>query len=203
MKTYPAIPRTILFAGERFAIFDKLDGSNLRFEWSRGQGWYKFGSRTRLFDETDPTLGPAKPLFLNTLAEPLERIATDNRWPSVVVFAEYWGPGSLAGQHVAGEPRVLSLFDAAPYKRGILGPDTFLKLFKHLPHAAYLGERVWDAGFVERVRNNALRGVTFEGVVGKRGDGHCLEMVKAKTQIWINRVRSLYAPEEAERLLDS
>jgi hypothetical protein len=203
MKTYPSIGKTVKGGGAQFFIFDKLDGSNLRFEWSTGQGWYKFGSRTRLFDETDPILGPAKPLFMNTLAEPLAKIATDNRWPSVVVFAEFHGPGSFAGQHVAGEAYTLSLFDAAPYKKGILGPEEFLKLFGHLQIAKYLGRHVVDAAFIERVRAGEFEGMSFEGVIGKRGEGHKLEMVKAKTQAWIDKVRSLYTAEEADKLIDS
>ena len=204
MKTYPSIPKALknLEQGQMW-IFDKPDGSNLRFEWSKGQGWYKFGSRTRLFDETDTILGPAKPLFMETLSEPLTKIATDNKWQNIVVFGEFWGPGSFAGQHVAGDAYTISLFDAAPYKKGILGPEEFLKIFGHLNIATYLGKHVWDAAFVERVRTGDLPDITFEGVIGKRGEGHKLEMVKAKTQVWMDKVRALYAPVDAEKLLAS
>lgn len=65
MKTYPSIPRS---TGQSFQeydayVFDKLDGSNLRFEWSRKKGWVKYGTRRRLFDTTDPVFGEAITLF--------------------------------------------------------------------------------------------------------------------------------------------
>ena len=47
-----------------------------------------------------------------------------------------------------------------------------------------------DTRLVQRVREGELEGVTFEGVVGKAGEGHKLIMAKAKTQAWIDAVRS-------------
>jgi hypothetical protein len=202
MKAYPSIPKTIKSSGI-FWVFDKADGSNLRFEWNRKQGWYKFGSRTRLIDSTDPTLGPAIPLFISTLGEGIEKVARDNKWESVVAFAEYWGASSFAGKHEISEPHYLSLFDVAPFKKGMLGPEQFLEFFAHLPHAPLLGQFEWNLDFVECIRQDALPGITFEGVVGKRGEGHQVEMVKAKTQKWIDRVRLLYSPEDAELLINS
>ena len=37
--------------------FDKLDGQNVRFEWTKKRGWFKFGMRRRLFDESDVEFG--------------------------------------------------------------------------------------------------------------------------------------------------
>lgn len=54
------------------------------------------------------------------------------------------------------------------------------------------------------VRNSDIEGITFEGVVGKnKGKGNTLLMSKAKTQAWIDKVKSLYHYEEAERLIKS
>jgi hypothetical protein len=53
----PSIPRE--FSEFEAYVFDKLDGSNLRFEWKRKGGWYKYGTRHRLFDATDPGFGSA------------------------------------------------------------------------------------------------------------------------------------------------
>jgi hypothetical protein len=49
VKSYPSIPRRPKGkqAGRPMHLFDKLDGSNLRFEWSREQGWFRWGSRTQ------------------------------------------------------------------------------------------------------------------------------------------------------------
>lgn len=101
MKSYPSI---LNCTGSNFRefdsyMFDKIDGSNLRFEWARKTGWSKFGTRHRLFDETDKDFGAAIPLFLNSLSEPLEKIIKDNRWEKVIVFCEFWGKNSFAGKH--------------------------------------------------------------------------------------------------------
>ena len=43
--------------------FAKHDGSNLRFEWSRKQGWFRFGSRRRLLEREHPTFGKSMAMF--------------------------------------------------------------------------------------------------------------------------------------------
>jgi hypothetical protein len=73
MKQYPSIPnpssgRLIEFDAY---VFDKLDGSNLRFEWDRKQGWYKYGTQTQMLEASRPVLGEAIGLFLERLSDPL------------------------------------------------------------------------------------------------------------------------------------
>lgn len=204
MKEYPSIPRS---TGQSFAefsayVFDKLDGSNIRAEWSRKRGWTKFGSRTRLLDESDPILGSAKGIFLELLAEPLAKIARDNRWEGLTAFAEFWGPNSFAGWHDPADTKTLTLFDLAPHKQGILGPREFLDLCKHLPIAKFLGHYQWTRGFVEKVRAGEIS-CTFEGVVGKGGSGHHQVRAKAKTQAWIDKVLARYGAEEGSKIVNS
>lgn len=206
MKDYPSIPAS---TGQRFTefdahVFDKLDGSNLRFEVTPQKGLVKQGTRTRLFDGTDLVFGGAIDVFNKTLAEPIRKLAKDQGWQRVIVFAEFWGQGSFAGTHVPTDPKRLTVFDLNPYKKGILGPREFLKVTKDLPDcASYLGLFRWTRGFVQQVREGQLPGVTLEGVVGKAGEGHDLQMAKAKTQAWIDLVKQKLTPEEAERLLNS
>lgn len=205
MKLYPSIAQS---TGQKFQefdayVFDKVDGSNLRFEYSRKRGFYKYGTRHRLFDETDDQFPDAKDLFHNTLADPLSKVAKKEGWDGLTVFCEYWGPGSFAGEHIAGEPKKLTLFDANPYKKGILGPKRFLDLFGHLEIPKFLGRVRWTRGYVERVRLGQVEGITFEGVVGKGGDGHKLVMAKAKTQAWVNKVLEKYGILEGQKIVDS
>lgn len=205
MKDYPHIQRS---TGQSFRAFkahlwDKLDGSNIRVEWSKKRGWYKYGSRTRLLDITDAILGPAVPLFKQTLADPLAKLAVDQRWQHLVVFAEFWGPHSIAGHHNPNDPMQLTLFDICPDKRGIAGPVTFLKLCADLPIPRYLGEVNWTREFVERVWRGEIEGVTLEGVVGKAGERHKLVMAKAKTKAWIETVYSRFGPEEGKKIVES
>lgn len=205
MKTYPSIPRAVgqdFFEFDAY-VFDKLDGSNLRWEWARKSGWYKQGTKTRLFDETDDIFGKAPALFRELLAEPLEKIARDERWERMIVFTEFWGAKSFAGWHDPDDPKNLTLFDVNPYKKGILGPKQFLKLFGHLDIPKFLGTTRWTRGFVEKVRQGEIPDITDEGVIGKGGEGHKLVMAKAKTQKWIDRVLSKYGPIEGQKIIDS
>lgn len=58
MKEYPSIPfwNKGTF-GERVYVFEKLDGTQLRIEWSKKQGFYKFGTRGQLINEEDRIWG--------------------------------------------------------------------------------------------------------------------------------------------------
>lgn len=58
MKAYPSITTKIDFS-KSFHLFDKLDGSNIRAEWSPKKGFYKFGSRTQLLTPEQTTLYPS------------------------------------------------------------------------------------------------------------------------------------------------
>lgn len=89
MKTYPSIPKAMGCEGF-LHTFDKIDGSNLRFEWTKKRGWFKFGTRKCLFDESDQVFGAAIHIFNDTLAKPLEKIIVAQSWQKVVVFAEFW-----------------------------------------------------------------------------------------------------------------
>jgi hypothetical protein len=141
---------------------------------------------------------------MDKLAEPLEKIATDNRWESVIAFAEYWSPHSLGGLH-ADEPHSLALFDVAPYKKGILGPKEFIDLFVgKVSTVEFLDKYRWTRGFVERVYLGEVPGITFEGVVGKSKAGsHDLIMAKAKTKAWINAIIARHGETEGGKIVNS
>lgn len=205
MKTYPSIPRS---TGQSFRefdayVFDKLDGSNLRFEWSKKQSWHKSGTRHRMFDTTDPMFGCAIDIFKNSIAPIVEKTAKDNRWERVVTFCEFFGENSFAGIHHP-EPKQLKLFDVSVHKKGMLSPREFVREFCDTGITVrYLGQHKWNRSFVEKVRINEIEGITFEGVVGKAGEGHELIMAKAKTQAWIDAVKARYHEAEAELILNS
>jgi hypothetical protein len=206
MKDYPSIELCI---GQKFReipnalVFDKLDGSSLRSEWNRKQGWYKHGKRHGLLDDSNPHLIEAPALFERNMADPLARIARDNRWESLVVFYEFWGLKSLAGQHVKGDPKFLSLFDVAVNKTGFMSSRDFLKIFEgKVLTAAYLGTFNWTRGFCDQVYRGELSGVTFEGVVGKAGERHGIVRAKAKTHDWIEAVRKIHGAK-AEFIINS
>ncbi len=205
MKAYPSIPHA---TGQSFRnfdawVFDKLDGSNLRWEWTRKAGWNKFGTRHRLFDETDEVFGGAVDIFMDQMAEPLEEVALKQRWQRCIAYTEFWGLESFAGVHVPEDPKHLTLIDMDVYKQGILEPHQFLRLFEGAVETAeFLGCVNWTRGFVQKVRDGEVP-VTFEGVVGKLMLKRKLILAKAKTQDWIDRVQERYVREEAAKIIAS
>lgn len=207
MEDYPSIPRSTGSAFREIPgayVFDKLDGSSMRSEWNRKRGWYKHGRRKGLLDDSNPALTVVPELFEATLAEPLERLAKDNRWAHLVVFYEFWGPESLAGQHGENDPKRLTLFDAAVDKKGFLGPAEFRKTFEDVVDSArFLGRVNWTRGYVEQVRQNEVEGITFEGVVAKAGLKHDIVRAKAKTQSWIDRVLEVHGELQGQKFIES
>ena len=202
MKSYPSIPK---FTGDSQTLytFDKIDGSSLRWEFSAKRGWYKFGTRNRMFDQTDPIFGIAVPLFMETLSEPLAKILTDQRWPKAVVFAEFWGENSFAGIHNPNDSKHLTVFDVSPHQKGILPPKDFLKYFEAFG-PIYMGQQRWNQEFIEMVRRrDPSLPITFEGVVGKTYIKKQIVMYKAKTQAWIDKVRARYDNDRANEIIES
>lgn len=201
MKRYPSIFK---FPCEFSAhVFDKLDGSNLRFEWSKKRGWYKYGTRKRMFDESDEVFGEAIPLFHQILANPIAKVANKKKWQKIVVFAEFWGKESFAGLHVKDDPKRLTLFDVSLHQKGFLPPAEFRKLFEGVVDTPfYLGRYNWNKNFIDRIREEGLEGITLEGVIGKGIVKNELVMAKAKTQVWLDKVKDLYK-DNADSIINS
>lgn len=181
MKRYPSIEFRDTIDHPVYA-FDKIDGSNVRAEWNRKRGFYKFGTRNRLVDpKTEQGYFKEVPdLILQQYGEDLNRIFWDKRYESAIAFFEFWGDRSRFGQHKDEEHRV-TLIDVNPYKKGILDPEEFIRQYGHLqiPNIVHYGKV--DQEFCNRVRNSEVSGLTFEGVVYKAAKG---EMYKQKTVAW-------------------
>lgn len=142
-KEYPSIPGSKYAPfGKSCIAFYKYDGSNIRVEWSRKRGWYKFGTRRRLFDISDKEFGCAIDIFRTKYADDLEKSIKKNGSgiTDAVAFLEFLGPNSFAGQHDIGslkgmgievehnDPKDLILFDVNFHKQGLLGPKKFLAI---------------------------------------------------------------------------
>ena len=198
MKSYPSIPRIKTQPGEYY-VFDKLDGSNIRAEWTRKNSFFKFGSRNRLLDETDPILGESKELIISGWEKSLSDIFAKERYERVVCFFEFWGPQSRFGQH-SKEPHKCNLFDVDIYKHGMLPPNKFVKMFGHLDIAGFLYQGIIDEKLVSDVKNSILSGITFEGVVCKssvqRKRFSDPIMFKIKTDMWIERLKEYCAGDD-------
>lgn len=198
MKHYPSISHIPAY-GVEFTAFDKLDGSNIRAEWSaKRSSFYKFGSRRQLIDENDPVLGKSINLIISKFERHLSEIFKNKGHESVVCFFEFYGPSSFAGQHKTDENHDVALIDVAPYKKGIIPPKEFVDSYGHLgiPNVLYHG--TMNASFADSVRNGTLPGMTFEGVVCKHlsSNGKMTEMFKVKNDAWIKRLKEVYADDE-------
>jgi len=197
MKDYPAISRDIQFGLPVYA-FDKLDGSNIRAEWTRKHGFNKFGSRKRLLGTDQEFLPEAIRLVKDNFEEQLAKIFVKQRFDRVMCFFEFYGENSFAGVHVK-EPHRVVLFDVNPYKKGIMFPREFLSLFGHLDIPRLLHQGNCTHPFVDSVKNNSLEGLTSEGVVCKapgKGKMSLPIMFKVKTEQWITKLKTYCGDDE-------
>jgi len=201
MKLYPSIPGSSQAPRKPCIAFKKYDGSNIRFEWSPKQGWHKFGTRKRLFDESDEVFGPAIALFRSTLADDVLNIIKSNkhwrRTRRVTAYAEFVGPKSFAGLHdlEPDNPMELVLFDVNIHQQGLVSPRDFVNRFVGECNAAevvYEGNLNEDfIAAVKRGDYNTGDGIE-EGVVCKGGSGHSLWMAKIKTDAYIAKLKEVF-----------
>lgn len=207
MKTYWDIqgpskaPQTYCIA------FDKLDGSNLRFEWNKKTGWHKFGTRQLMFDQTDPNWSLAIPIFMEKYAEPIEKVLKSKQFRAVekvTAFCEFYGPNSFAGWHDFTD-MTLTLFDVEIYKKGFVLPRDFIKFFGHLDIPKVIYEGNFGRQLIDDVKEGKYP-VTSEGVVckgivhgKKKSDQHGLWMAKIKTKKWMAELRKRYTESEMFR----
>ena len=196
--------------------FNKLDGSNLRFEWNQKEskkklnnGFNKFGTRRQIIAPDDETWGEGIELFMNKYSEELDKIFRTNKYyrnaKKVTCFAEFYGENSFAGWHDPAEKgkMQLTLFDIDVYQKGILKAKDFVKQFGHLDIPDIIFEGKYNNQFIEDVRNNVFglkEGVVVKGVtLTKRKNTENVLMVKIKTLEWLQKVKGLYG---AEKLLE-
>lgn len=205
MKEYPHIQGSKKAPHEPCIAFCKYDGSNLRAEWTKKRGWYKFGSRTQMIDEKTPNLGEGIAVFQAKYGDALAKVLTDSKdyrnRESAIAFFEFFGGHSFAGIHVAGDPKDVILFDMNIHKLGILGPAEFRSSFGHLDIPEIVYEGNLNEEFKESVRTGAIgftsqrqiKNKIWEGVVCKGGSGHKLWMAKVKTDAYRQALQELFS----------
>lgn len=205
MKSYPSIEGPSKAPHQHCYIFVKYDGSNLRFEWSKKRGWYKFGTRNCMIDHTDPIFGPAIPLFLNKYGDDLAKVfKTEKSFRGIdnfIVFGEYFGNKSFGGMHFPDSDQWdVVVFDVNPIRKGMLGPKEFLDHFGHLKVAECLGARNMGEELVQQIRKETIditskydcRAEVPEGVICKGGKGRDLWMCKIKTERYKEELKKRY-----------
>lgn len=201
MKHYPKIQYLSRdYFDENIYAFDKLDGSNMRYEFNKKSGWYKFGTRNILLDKTDPIFGDAIPIFLDKYAHDLEYVFK-HKYSSVhnfVVFGEFLGENSFAGRHIDTDIKDVTLFDVNVYKKGFISPKEFIDNFGHLdiPKLIYKGK--FNEEFINMIKNDTEleEGVIVKGVRKTKGS-EIVWMTKIKTNQYIAKVKELYGEKYA------
>lgn len=195
MESYPSIQKNILHVP--IYAYDKLDGSNIRAEWTRKSGFSKFGTRTRLLGADEEPLGEAIGLFNEKYADDLAKIFVKQRWEKATAFFEFHGPNSFAGFH-EDEEHDVTLFDIHVFKKGLMEAKDFNKAFASVETAPILYHGNPTAQFVEDVRSGTLEGMTFEGVVCKGGLDKKRRPIafKIKNQAWLDRLKNKCGNDE-------
>lgn len=176
-----------------FYLFEKLDGTNIRSEWSAKRGFYKFATRKGLFGETHRLFGTAIER-IKEQEEALADVFRSNEITRATACFEFHGERSFAGWHDTRERQECTLFDVHVPKRGFIPPKGFVKLFEgvvDIPEMVYHG--YVDEEILEQINDGNLYGMSFEGVVCKaanpKSKGDTI-MFKIKSQAWYDKVRA-------------
>lgn len=197
MKQY----NTIDYYGEHWGLpvyaFDKLDGSNIRVEYSHKRGFYKFGTRKMMIDHTSEDFGFVPELFLNKYNESLSRIFKGKEYRntlSFVCFAELVGTRSAFGMHdFANDKFDIILFDVDQYKKGFVPPKQFVKDFGEvgIPRVVYEGNLNMDlVAAVKRNDFELTEGIIAKGLIKTKKGVPQLYYCKIKTNDWFDRLRT-------------
>jgi hypothetical protein len=189
MKHYPSIPKEV-----RQDLYcycqPKYDGSLIRSEWNIKQGFYKHGTKNQLTDEKTMPFGRAIPLLKSKYEADLAMVFKEQGWRDAICFFEFWGEDSFAGSHNFEKPMDITLLDVNPYKRGILVPTEFIKLFWHLDIPKVLYEGHITTQIFDQIKQSTLPGMSFEGVVCKGQENGQPVMFKIKSKAWLNKLKT-------------
>jgi hypothetical protein len=201
MKTYPSINYYNKgIYGSIVHVFDKLDGSNIRCEWSKKSGWYKFGTRNCLIDEKHEQFGEGITIFLNKYADELHNIFRKEKifrnTDKCMVFCEFLGDNSFAGWHNPNDKKDVVLFDIWQFKKGFVAPSDFVEIISSNLHTAeFLGKFEYNDELISKIQNNQFgnfplkEGIICKGFLNKKGQDN-VWMTKIKTKEWLTQVKN-------------
>lgn len=194
MQQYPSISKDIIKDLDYY-IFDKLDGSNIRVEYSLKKGFDKFGTRKKLMSDDSGILNLSKDLILAKEKEVYD-IFKKNKWQDGTLFFEFFGDQSFAGFHAENDNFKVSLIDAHIGKLGYLQPKEYLKAFDSIEMSEFLGIHRLNQNVINDINNGNFEGVTFEGVIGKAFIRNKVVRCKVKNKAWIDKLKNKCGADE-------
>lgn len=180
--------------------FSKLDGSNLRVEWSKKQGFSKFGTRQELFDATHSIFGEAVTRWTDDVGpqvlKHLKKLDASmlNTAKKITIFGEFYGAHSFADSHVA-EQHVIKVFDIEVAGQGFIEPKVFAGLSKSSDiYVPFLGIHSFNTPLIESVYESTFDcqcdQETPEGIILKHAVRGEILRSKLKTKAWLERLKS-------------
>jgi hypothetical protein len=195
MITYPSIPKKITDIS--YYLFDKIDGSNIRAEFSLKKGFHRFGSRHRLLsDESGPILNKSKDIIL-AYEDIVKNIFRKQRWEAGTLFFEFYGEHSFAGNHSENDDFKVVLIDFHLERKGFLHPKDFLDTFDgNLPTPNFLGISKLSDPLIRKIQKRDVEGMGFEGIVAKAVVKNQVVRCKVKTFDWLNKLKNICGEDE-------
>lgn len=194
MQQYPSIDKQIIKDVDYY-IFDKLDGSNIRVEFSLKKGFDKFGTRKKLMSDESGILNLSKDLIFK-YEEVTHNIFKKNKWQSGTLFFEFYGKNSFAGFHEEQDDFKVSLIDAHIIRLGYLNPRDYVRTFDdHIEISPLLKTGKINKTLLDQIHNGALPGMTFEGVIGKTVIKNKHVRCKVKNKAWIDKLKNRYGED--------
>lgn len=197
---YPKIPDSKGFEPKKCIAFEKYDGTNIHFVWTPQRGFHAFGTRRDRFpdthygwvsfDQAHPGLEGLSEVF-NAFGMSLAVVLEENYPDSqeVLVFMEYLGPGSFAGEHVPNEKKQLIIFDVM-VGACLVDPETFVEQFGHLPIAKVLYRGKYTGQLVEDIRKGKYK--VSEGAVIKGVHKKQVLMCKVKSEQYLTKLKEKF-----------
>lgn len=197
---YAKIPDSSEYPLKQCIMFEKYDGTNIHWLW-RNQ-FTHFGVRrnryalnedgVREFTNEHRELAGLVDVF-DAKLRPIEAyLASKYADQEVVLFTEYFGEHSFAGEHDARDEKHLILFDCS-VDGELLPPDRFLGEFAAMQgvrtaRVVYRG--AYNGSVSDRVREgkfNVAEGVVIKGCVGGK-----IHMAKIKTIEYQKRLKERF-----------
>jgi hypothetical protein len=191
---YPKIPDTTNCLLKKCIAFEKIDGTCIVLYYRQKGGFHSFGTRrdsfvldkmgVNEFIEAHPELEEVP----NIVSQCSQILPFDKE---VILFTEFSGEKSFAGQHQKDDPKKLYLFDIAINGR-LLDPYKFSEIANTIKHnfnipkilykGKYSGQLVVD---LREGKYNVKEGAIIKGVVDND-----VYMAKIKTNNYMERLKS-------------